>query len=82
MGRPCRERALRERGGARDRPGLRARETRIRKESTLSWLRHFLNSTLGRKVLVGVSGIALVGFLLTHLAGNLLIYKGTDAYDH
>lgn len=48
----------------------------------MNWFSRYLNSTLGRKVLVGLTGLGLVGFLAIHLLGNLLIYKGNEAYDH
>ena len=32
-------------------------------------------SSIIKKVMMALSGLALVGFLVTHLAGNLLIYK-------
>ena len=38
-----------------------------------------LKSSIGRKQLVAVSGLALVGFLLAHLSGNFLIFKGPEA---
>lgn len=47
--------------------------------------RSFLSSTVGSKLLVAVTGISLVGFLIGHLAGNLLVYLGPDtfnAYSH
>jgi succinate dehydrogenase / fumarate reductase cytochrome b subunit len=47
----------------------------------LRWLRYFVNSTLGMKVLVGLSGLFLCGFLVTHLAGNLLLFKGAEDYN-
>ena len=45
----------------------------------------FLSSTVGSKLLIGVTGIALFGFLILHLAGNLLIFTGAEtfnAYSH
>lgn len=33
-----------------------------------------LSSSIGRKYLMAVSGLSLVGFLVTHLAGNALLY--------
>lgn len=39
----------------------------------------FLKSSIGRKQIVAVSGLAMVGFLLAHLSGNFLIFKGPDA---
>lgn len=32
------------------------------------------NSTIAQKIVIGLSGLALCGFLVAHLAGNLLIY--------
>ena len=36
-------------------------------------------SSIGQKVLMALSGILLLGFVIAHLAGNLLIYAGPDA---
>ncbi len=39
----------------------------------------FYASSIGKKILVALSGLALMGFLLGHLWGNLLVFKGPDA---
>ena len=39
----------------------------------------FLSSTIGRKVVMALSGFILVGFVLGHMAGNLLLYQGPEA---
>lgn len=39
----------------------------------------FLLSTIGRKAAMAASGILLVGFILAHLAGNLLVFVGAEA---
>jgi succinate dehydrogenase / fumarate reductase, cytochrome b subunit len=47
--------------------------------------RSFFSSTVGSKLLVAVTGISLVGFLIGHLAGNLLVFLGPEtfnAYSH
>lgn len=36
---------------------------------------NFLSSSVGRKYFMAVSGLALVGFLILHLAGNLLLLQ-------
>lgn len=36
-------------------------------------------SSVGKKVLTGLTGIALIGFLVAHLLGNLTIYMGPEA---
>jgi succinate dehydrogenase / fumarate reductase cytochrome b subunit len=38
----------------------------------------FLSSTLGRKILMALSGIVLVLFVLGHMLGNLQIFMGAD----
>lgn len=41
----------------------------------------FVNSSIGRKIIVAVTGLALVLFLAGHLTGNLLIYAGPKAFN-
>lgn len=38
-------------------------------------------STLRKKQLIAVTGVILFGFLLAHLSGNFLIFKGPKAYN-
>ncbi len=45
----------------------------------------FVGSSVGKKLLVALTGLALLAFLAVHLAGNLLIYRGPgelNAYAH
>lgn len=39
----------------------------------------FLWTSTGKKVLMGVSGLALVGFVVGHLVGNLQMFMGQEA---
>jgi len=39
----------------------------------------FYQSSIGRKIIVALTGIALVGFVIVHMAGNLLVFAGPDA---
>ena len=41
----------------------------------------FFKSTIGRKQLVGITGLALSGFLLSHVLGNFLIFLGPEVYN-
>ena len=41
----------------------------------------FYSSTIGSKLLVAVTGISLVGFLIVHLIGNLLVYLGPTTFN-
>ena len=36
-------------------------------------------SSIGKKIIMGVTGVILVLFIFGHLAGNLLIFLGPDA---
>jgi succinate dehydrogenase / fumarate reductase, cytochrome b subunit len=39
----------------------------------------FYHSSIGKKILVAVTGLAMIGFLAGHLLGNLLIFAGPEA---
>lgn len=39
----------------------------------------FWNSSIGKKLIVAVTGIMLVGFLIAHMVGNLLIFQGRES---
>ncbi len=47
----------------------------------MSRLFRVLSSTVGQKYLIAATGLLLCGFLVTHLAGNLIIYQGQAAYN-
>ena len=42
----------------------------------------FFNSSVGSKFLIAFTGLSLVGFLIAHLAGNLLVYASPEAFNH
>lgn len=41
----------------------------------------FYRSPIGKKLITGFTGLALVTFVLVHMAGNLLLFVGRDAYN-
>src|SRR5690554_8084165 len=41
----------------------------------MSWVSKTLNSTLGRKLLMALTGLFLVIFLIGHVTGNMLLFK-------
>lgn len=45
----------------------------------LDWLYPILASTVGGKFLVALTGLALTGFVIIHMLGNLQIFLGPDA---
>lgn len=47
-----------------------------------NWVGRFYGSTIGRKFVMAVTGIILVGFITIHMSGNLLIHRGPDAMNH
>jgi len=42
----------------------------------------FLNSSIGKKIVMAVTGVILSGFILGHMTGNLLVFKGPEAMNH
>ena len=42
----------------------------------------FLASTVGRKVVMAVTGVILFGFICVHMIGNLQVYMGAEALNH
>lgn len=47
----------------------------------MNWFVTTIRSSIGRKFLVGLTGLALVGFLIGHIIGNLNLLRGTEAMD-
>ena len=47
-----------------------------------NWVVRFYGSTIGRKIVMAVTGIVLVGFITVHMSGNLLVHRGADAMNH
>jgi succinate dehydrogenase / fumarate reductase, cytochrome b subunit len=47
----------------------------------MSSLLRFFSSSVGTKVLIALTGLAFAGFLVTHLAANLLVLVSPDAYN-
>ena len=41
-----------------------------------------LSSSIGKKYVMALTGLLLIGFLVAHLAGNVFMYFGPDAYNH
>jgi len=44
----------------------------------LSWIVKALDSSVGKKIVMGLTGVLLVLFLLEHLVGNFFLYIGGD----
>ena len=42
-------------------------------------LRRFYSAAIGKKIVMGVTGLIGIGFVLLHMAGNLLAFRGSEA---
>ncbi|MGQ0560546.1 MAG: succinate dehydrogenase cytochrome b subunit [Gemmatimonadota bacterium] len=40
------------------------------------------NSSVGKKILMALSGLVLYGFVIGHMIGNLKVYFGAEAFNH
>ena len=47
----------------------------------MNWLANTLLSSIGKKLMMAITGLCFCGFLAGHLAGNLTIYMGKDAFN-
>jgi succinate dehydrogenase / fumarate reductase, cytochrome b subunit len=47
--------------------------------SVFDSISRFYASSIGKKILVALTGLVLLGFVLGHMIGNLLIFAGKDA---
>ncbi|RAP32710.1 succinate:quinone oxidoreductase [Candidatus Marinamargulisbacteria bacterium SCGC AG-410-N11] len=45
-------------------------------------MKQYLQSSIGKKQIVAITGLALVLFLIAHLSGNLLFFKGPEAINN
>ena len=47
----------------------------------MKWLIQTFQSSIGKKLLMALTGMGFIGFLAGHLAGNLTIYGGSDSFN-
>ena len=47
----------------------------------MGWLTKFIQSSIGKKVLMATTGILLAFFLVMHLIGNLTLFGGADMFN-
>jgi len=46
------------------------------------WLTKACSSSIGKKIVMAITGLGLCGFLVVHLGGNLLLYVGAEKYNN
>jgi succinate dehydrogenase / fumarate reductase cytochrome b subunit len=47
----------------------------------MNWIVQTFGSSVGKKLLMALTGFGFIGFLTAHLAGNLSIYGGREAFN-
>ena len=47
----------------------------------MSWVARTMGSSIGAKAVMAITGMVLVGFVLAHMAGNMLMFAGKDAFN-
>jgi succinate dehydrogenase / fumarate reductase cytochrome b subunit len=47
----------------------------------MNWLINTFKSSIGKKLLMALTGLSFCGFLCAHLAGNLTIYGGKESFN-
>jgi len=47
----------------------------------MNWFTNTLGTSIGKKLMMAVTGLSFIGFLTLHLAGNLSIYGGPDSFN-
>ena len=45
----------------------------------MSWFVEFTKSSIGAKIVMGLTGLVLVGFVIMHMLGNLQVFLGAEA---
>ena len=47
----------------------------------MNWVSSYFSSSVGKKTLMGITGLSLCGFLLVHLVGNISMVVGAEAFN-
>ncbi|MFH1984840.1 MAG: succinate dehydrogenase cytochrome b subunit [Pseudomonadota bacterium] len=47
----------------------------------MNWVTDTVGSSVGKKVMMALTGLSFCGFLAAHLAGNLTLYGGREAFN-
>ncbi len=47
----------------------------------MNWYMFLLGSSVGKKILMAVTGLCMIGFLAVHLLGNTMAFAGADAFN-
>jgi len=47
----------------------------------MNWYLFLLGSSVGKKILMAVTGLGMIGFLAVHLLGNMMAFAGADTFN-
>ncbi len=47
----------------------------------MNWFTDTLSTSIGKKLMMALTGLGFIGFLAAHLAGNLTLYMGQEAFN-
>lgn len=47
----------------------------------MTWLKQFLSSSIGLKIVMALSGLGLFGFVIAHMLGNLQVFLGAEKFN-
>jgi len=47
----------------------------------MNWILAILGSSVGKKMLMALTGLGMIGFLAGHLLGNMMAFAGADAFN-
>jgi succinate dehydrogenase / fumarate reductase cytochrome b subunit len=47
----------------------------------MSWFSNLWATTIGKKIVMAITGLIVFGFVLGHMSGNLLIFAGADVFN-
>jgi succinate dehydrogenase / fumarate reductase cytochrome b subunit len=65
-----------------ERPGADAPEVNGPHRARSAWPLDFLSTAVGKKWIMAVTGLLLIGFVLAHAFGNTKMYFGAEDFDH
>lgn len=64
------------------RSGADAPQVNPRPKKTSFWPAEFYRSAVGKKWVMGLTGVGLMGFVFVHMIGNLKMFLGRTEFDH
>ena len=53
----------------------------MRESSSFARFQRYFSSSVGTKLLIGITGLLLFVYMLLHLAGNVLILAGRETFN-